>query len=86
MQVGGRHDVRLFKRHNGFDALRNIHYGQVGAADLYGWVGSRHIEIEVKTGSGALRAEQKAWKEMCLRFGVLYIEARSVEDVIGALP
>ncbi len=37
--------------------------------------------IEVKTGSGRLRKEQEAFRDMILRFGGIYILARSLADV-----
>ena len=59
-----------------------IRYGLVGSCDILGICrGGRFLGIEVKTGSGRLRKEQEAFRDMIQRFGGLYILARSLEDV-----
>ena len=70
-----------------------IYVGIKGQADLYGSlrrvvageVLGQCIEIEVKTGSGKLTEEQEKWKKMCLSRGYIYVEARSIQDVLTTL-
>lgn len=62
---------------------RLVLFGLKGEADIQGiLMGGRAIAIEVKTGTGSLTPEQIAFKNMWEKFGGLYIEARSVEDVL----
>lgn len=86
LRYGSRSDVRLFKRANGYDETKRVRYGIVGGCDIHGWLSTgRAVEIEVKVGRDKLRPEQEAFRDTALRFGVLWIEARSVEDVERAL-
>lgn len=74
---------------------RPIHYGIVGETDIQGIVSvERFIDgkkigvmlaIEVKTGTGRLNTDQEKWKAMILKFGGIYVEARSVEDALTAV-
>lgn len=67
------------------DRLRKapiVSYGVKGMADVTGVVAcGRRLEIEVKSTTGRLRAEQKVWRETCTRFNAIHIVARSVSDV-----
>jgi hypothetical protein len=68
-----------------------------GSADLIGWrtitvtpamVGTRlaiFTSIEVKTPTGRVRPEQRAWLEAVQRAGGIAIIARSVPDAVLAL-
>jgi len=82
--LGSRPDVRIWIRPVGFDYGKNIRYGVPGETDLDGIVGpyGRRLAIEVKTGAAELSPKQKLWKAMILKFGGIYIEARSVEQVM----
>lgn len=60
-----------------------------GFGDLWGFMpGTRRGEIFVieckKPKTGRLSDEQKDWRVTYQRFGVFYIEARSLDDVIDA--
>lgn len=78
-----------------FDGRRAVTIGPVGAADITGIallrkgstpypIGLR-IEIECKTGGGTLSKNQKKFRDMVVRFGGIYIQARNVEQVLTDL-
>ena len=83
-EYGSRPYLRLFRRDTGMAISMSGHpisYGIVGAADIYGFArGGAHIEIEVKTGKGDLEPDQRNWRAICDRLGVLHILARSLSD------
>lgn len=81
---GSRPDVRIWTRSVGFDMMRKIKYGIKGETDLQGIVApsGRMLCIEVKTGAGRLTKEQERWRDMVIKFGAIYIEARSVEAAL----
>lgn len=58
-----------------------------GAADvlILGFQGSRFIWIELKSRSGRLSEDQKAWRDWCLSIGAPWFLCRSLEDVRDAL-
>lgn len=63
---------------------RHVRVGVPGMSDLGGVMldgSGRLISIEVKTGRDRLRPEQAAWRDLMLRAGALWCEARCVEDV-----
>lgn len=77
---------------------RPLHAGLfTGSADLMGWrtgvinesdIGhpfARFLSIEVKTGTGKISPEQRAWRDAVNRAGGLGIIARCVEDAMGEL-
>ena len=78
---------RIFKRFVGkvrsLSGDRVIRVGKRGQSDLYGWVrvgkGVVPIEVEVKLGRDRLGDEQRNWRDLCLRFGVLWYEYRDRE-------
>ncbi len=87
LAVGSMPEVRLWPRSVG--CARHIHtnsivrYGVVGETDIDGIIkGGRRLAIEVKTGRGKLSKEQESWRDMLIRFGALYIEARSLDQVV----
>lgn len=91
--VGSLPHVRLWPRVVGvgrsvthYDHV--ISYGIPGESDLDGIIAptGRRLHIEVKTGSGKLSEKQKAFKAMIEKFGGIYVEARSVEDALSAIP
>lgn len=84
-----RNNVGAVKTGNRF-----VRFGFPGLPDIIGWC--RHeiadgiyaavfVAIEVKSASGRLRPHQAGFKALARRDGVLYIEARSVDDVIAGL-
>lgn len=84
-EFGSRPDIRLW-RANVLVARtkdgRVVKAGVKGQADLSGIrAGGQRIEIEVKSPSGRQSQEQKRWQAMILRFGGIYVTARSLEDV-----
>lgn len=85
--VGSLPNVRIWPRHVGFDYMRKIKFGVEGESDLDGIIGpnGKRLSIEVKTGTGKLNAAQKRWKEMILKFGGVYVEARSVKDALDEI-
>lgn len=85
-EIGSLPYVRLWPRVVGFDEARQIKYGRQGECDLDGiLMGGRRIGIEVKTGKGTLSNEQILWRNMIVKFGGLYVVARSVDDVKKAI-
>ncbi len=66
---------------------RTVTFGIPGQADTSGILapGGRRLEIEIKTGSDRLRPEQATFKEMVVRAGGIYVEARSVEDAVDGV-
>lgn len=65
---------------------RNSAYDRNGVSDIVGILkGGRALFIEVKSKTGQLTDNQKAFRESCERFGALFILARSVSDVQAAL-
>lgn len=71
---------------------RVISVGQAGQGDLQGlWAGRGwrfhprgvHFEIEVKTGTARLSTAQRKRRKQIQRLGGIYLEARSVEDVVS---
>lgn len=84
LAVGSMPQCRVWPRAVGFDRMKKIKYGIVGESDIDGIMmpNGRRISIEVKTGTGKLSKEQLAWRTMIEKFGGLYIEARSLEQVL----
>jgi hypothetical protein len=64
---------------------RMIRYGLVGSADILGCMKSLFVAIEVKTGSGKLSDFQKNFKAAVEKNGGIFIEGRSVEQVLREL-
>lgn len=54
---------------------------KIGLPDLWVIIQGRHIEIEVKQANGNLRATQEKWAKRFEQLGVIYICAKSVDDV-----
>jgi hypothetical protein len=84
--------LRLFRRNivNATSAFGvRMRAGIKGQCDLYGVVrGGRHLEIELKSATGSLRAEQKAWRAWCVQWGVPYAllegsKLETTEETVG---
>lgn len=56
-----------------------------GRADLIGHYKGMALAIEVKAPKGKASALQRAWEQWWVSSGGIYILAKSVEDVAGAL-
>lgn len=91
LAVGSLSYIRVWERRVGLATPigtdRKVYYGVKGEADIQGIIypGGRALAIEVKTGNAVLSEDQRTWRAMFIKFGGLYIEARSVEDVIKSL-
>lgn len=85
--VGSMPNIRIWQRVVGFDHLKKIRYNTPGESDLQGIIspGGRMLAIECKTGKGKLESDQIRWRDMIIKFGGLYIEGRSIEQVIDEL-
>ena len=84
-----RDDLRAWRQNTGVAEIdgRRVAFGVPGAADISGVLaGGRRLEIECKSAVGRQSNRQKAYEKMINRFGGLYVLARSVDDVRGALP
>jgi len=94
LALGQRGDVMLFRINVGKfrplhgDQNRVIQSAPNGTPDLLGVVGpnGRALAIEVKSAKGRQREEQVAFQRAWESRGGLYILARSVDDVLSALP
>lgn len=66
---------------------RPLHAGLVeGSGDLIGWTEKgKFLSVEVKTESGRLSPEQRAFKDTVNAAGGLAIVARSTEEAINGL-
>lgn len=93
---GGLPWLRLFRRNVGYyylpDLRTRIKIGVEGQCDLYGFAVALDpsapaitLEIELKSPTGSLSKEQRDWRDTCLRLGVLWILARSTDDVRDGL-
>ncbi len=63
---------RLWRNNTGEDTRTHVKYGLgVGSADLVGLIvgTGQFVGVEVKTASGRLSTEQKAWLETIRKFG-----------------
>jgi hypothetical protein len=94
LALGQRDDVMLFRINVGKfrplhgDQNRVIQSAPNGTPDLLGVVGpnGRALAIEVKSLKGRQRDAQVAFQRAWEARGGLYILARSVDDVLKALP
>ena len=60
---------------------RYIQFGLKGSGDIIGAAFGRPISVEVKTGGGKQKAQQKKFQTAYEKAGGVYIVARSVEGV-----
>lgn len=91
-EFGSRPNVRVWPRRVGLAENVNTgnvtYYGIKGETDLDGLVEfvvrdlsiAIRLAVEIKTGTARLSPSQKTWRAMCEKFGVIYIEARSVKQ------
>lgn len=59
--------------------------GRTGSSDILACIQGRFLAIEVKTGTGSLSTPQRRFRDAVRAAGGLFVEARSVDDVIDAL-
>lgn len=59
--------------------------GARGRPDLEGCMRGLFLGIEVKTGTGELSKDQREHKRRIIEAGGIFIEARSLEDVVDIL-
>lgn len=91
LAIGGRPDCRVWRVNTGVarDPVsgRCVRFGQPGGADVQGLVAphGRFLALEVKSKSGQVSAEQRAWGEMIRRNGGVWAVARSVADAEAAI-
>ena len=93
LDLGGRANVLVENSPNGkwrsLYGNRVVTIGYPGAPDIRGMVSfsdsglilAISLAVEVKTGSGRLRKNQRRWRDRFISLGGLYILARRVEDV-----
>ena len=75
---------RCWRNNVGFDAKNRIPYGLgVGSPDLVGIAYGRLLGIEVKTATGRIRPEQRAWLEAVTRLGGVVGVCRSVDEALA---
>lgn len=88
MELGSHPKIRIWPRRVGVGKMigtdRITRFGVKGEADLQGIVAphGRMFGIEVKTGTGRTTPNQKLWRDMILKFGGAYCEARSLKDAL----
>jgi len=59
--------------------------GLTGSSDILACIKGRFIGIECKTGKGSLSTPQRRFRDAVLRNKGIFIEARSVDDVVATL-
>ena len=85
---GTRPELRLWRQNTGVARMgkRVVRFGIPGQADLTGIAADgRRLEIEIKSDIGVQSNDQCNFQAMIVRFGGIYILARSVADVEQAL-
>lgn len=90
--LGRRPDVLLWRNQTGVaqHSGRTISYGLTpGGTDLVGILTTdgigRALFIEVKSARGRLSLRQQQFRDLVIARGAVYIEARSVPDVLQAI-
>lgn len=65
---------------------RKFSIGLDGSGDLTGVLpGGRRLEVEVKSGTGKLSAQQERFKNMIEAHGAVYILARNPEEALAEI-
>ena len=86
--------ARLYQAHVGLFYNRRgtpVKIGHNGQADLNGFVSINgvavRLEIEVKSGKSKIKkcSDQDRFRSICQKFGVIHIEANSVEQCVEEL-
>ena len=69
-------------RRTGHLRFAPVRQGQAGAPDIVIFLpGGRPVAVEVKASKGRLSPAQEEWRDALTKIGVVYVVARSVEDV-----
>jgi hypothetical protein len=75
--------VRVWRNNSGLDTTRGVRYGLgVGSPDLVGIAWGRFIGLEVKTPTGRITREQRAWIDTITRLGGVAAVVRSVDEAV----
>jgi len=74
----------LHGRHN-VGRRGGVQFGEAGWPDIIACYKGRFVGIECKGDGGEMRTEQLFFRQRLQASGGLYIEARCLDDVIGAL-
>jgi len=78
--------VALWRNNVGYDGEHKVRYGLgVGSPDLVGIVDGRFLGLEVKTATGRVSSEQRAWHEHARKHGALIHVVRTVEEALECL-
>ncbi len=89
LEFGSRPDLRLWRANTGAARTASgalVRFGTPGQADIMGIIAPAGRLLEVKTATGRQSDAQRRWGAMILKFGGLYVLARSTDDVRRALP
>lgn len=87
LKVGGSPYARVWSNETGlvraFDNPQRIFFtGLIGSPDILGVLCTGiFLGIEIKTGKGKLRQSQLNFRKMLLKFGGVFIEGRTVEQI-----
>lgn len=84
-----RDNIKLFRVHSGKVQIRGgyMQLAPAGTPDICGYKGNTFIAIECKTKEKAskLNSEQESFKAHAQNNGVVYIEARHLQDVVDII-
>jgi hypothetical protein len=75
--------LRLFRRNIATANMRGykVQFGIPGQCDLYGLLrGGRHLEIELKSATGSLKPDQKAWRAWCIEWGITHLVLKAQKE------
>lgn len=73
-----------WERKDGSYGENLMRFGTAGSPDIIGCVNGQFVGIEVKGPRGRLSPAQEAFRDMLTDAGGKHIEARSIDDVVGA--
>ena len=78
-------DLRLFRRNVGSARVRGgavVTFAIAGQCDLYAIekTTARHIEIELKSATGSLEPDQRAWRNFCESWGIPHAVLKAQKD------
>lgn len=91
IEFGGSPGLKLWRHNVGAAKDKRgalIRFGMAGQPDIMGVLGphGRFVAIECKSPTGRIGPAQANWRAAFEPLGILYILARSVDDVRRALP
>lgn len=88
VQINRIPGVRAWRQNSGIfftNQGRGVRAGVPGCADITGIVNGRRLEIEVKTPGVGQSEQQRAFEQMIVSHGGIYILARTVDDAIAGI-